>query len=234
MLRELIVTKDGSQSISVPELNVSYHSIHGAITESMHVFIDAGLKYALQLQHQDRLNVFEMGFGTGLNAFLTFLQAPQSGICVYYETVETNPLTPQEYLQLVYADILSPENKENFLRMHTATWDGEAEISQSFILKKILNSLVTYTPDRNFDLVFFDAFAPLAQPELWTQSIFENVYTMMNPGGILVTYCSKGDVRRAMMGAGFVVEKLQGPPGKKEMLRAVRPRQRSDPDGYRD
>ena len=222
MRRELIITKDGSQSISVPDLNVRYHSIHGAITESIHVFIEAGLKYALSIQKQDHINVFEMGFGTGLNAFLTLLQAPISDIWVNYETVEANPLSPNEYLQLDYADLLSPENKEIFIRLHSCAWNEECAFSQCFTMKKIFTSLLSYIPDKKFDVIYFDAFAPLAQPELWTQAVFEKMYAMMNPGGILVTYCAKGDVRRAMMVAGFLVEKLQGPPGKREMLRATR------------
>ena len=199
-----------------------YHSIHGAITESIHVFIEAGLKYALSIQEQDHINVFEMGFGTGLNAFLTLLQAPISDIWVNYETVETNPLSPNEYLQLDYADLLSPENKEIFIRLHSCAWNEECAFSQCFTMKKIFTSLLSYIPDKKFDVIYFDAFAPLAQPELWTQAVFEKMYAMMNPGGILVTYCAKGDVRRAMMVAGFLVEKLQGPPGKREMLRATR------------
>ena len=222
MRRELIVTKDGSQSISVPELNVSYHSIHGAITESKHVFIEAGLRYAVSIEKRAHLNVFEMGFGTGLNALLTLLESQLSQIKVYYETVETNPLLPNEYLHLDYANLLSPGNQENFIRLHAGAWGEAFAVSQSFTMKKIFTSLLFHTADEKFDVVYFDAFAPLAQPELWTQAVFEKTYALMNPGGILVTYCSKGDVRRAMKAAGFLVEKLKGPPGKREMLRCMR------------
>jgi tRNA U34 5-methylaminomethyl-2-thiouridine-forming methyltransferase MnmC len=222
MRRELIVTKDGSASISVPELNVTYHSIHGAIAESKHVFIEAGLRHVLPNIPESQVNIFEMGFGTGLNAFLTLLESESQGIRIYYETVETNPLHAPEYLALDYAKILAPAKKATFIGMHECRWEEEVNISPLFVLKKRLTSLLSFVSPVKFDLIYFDAFAPLAQPELWTKEVFEHLYATLREGGCLLTYCAKGDVRRAMMAAGFIVEKLKGPPGKREMLRAGR------------
>ena len=221
MIREMIVTNDGSPSISVPEMRVTYHSIHGAITESKHVFIEAGLKPGLLTNTNDQLNIFEMGFGTGLNAFLTLLVAENEKRSIYYETIDTNPLDLEEYESLQYPDLLSKEHATTFRSIHSAAWDQEHRVTPYFILNKKKTSLLAFATNKKFDLVYFDAFAPSAQPELWTKEVFDQVYSTTNPGGILVTYCAKGDVRRAMIAAGFHVEKLKGAPGKREMLRAI-------------
>ena len=221
MKREIIITADGSHSISVPELNVAYHSVHGAITESLHVFIKAGLIDSAIFEYIGVHQVLEIGFGTGLNALLTLIEADKHKNRIYYTAIEPYPLNEEMVGQLNYCEQLNlPEYKPRFERMHEIDWEEMYEISEFFRLTKTKSDVSAFTTDDRFDIIYFDAFAPSAQPELWTKEIFEKMYTLLKPGGILITYCSKGDVRRAMIAAGFEVEKLQGPPGKREMIRA--------------
>lgn len=224
MQRNLIVTKDGSHSVTIPEWEVSYHSVHGAIKESLHVFIEAGLHYWLQ-QHTaaSRCVVFEMGFGTGLNALLTLLDAEQLQRKIHYETVEAYPLEISMVQRLNYCDTLQqPIWKPVFESLHTCGWNKRELISPFFSFKKVNTLLTEYAASEPVNVIYYDAFAPNAQPELWTSAIFKQMLQMLAPDGVLVTYCSKGDVRRAMLSAGFLVEKIPGPPGKREMLRAMR------------
>jgi len=207
MKRELQLTADGSHTVAIPDMNVTYHSTHGAIQESMHVFIQAGL----QATQQPMVRIFEMGFGTGLNALLTLQHAMAP---VYYYAVEQFPLTFKEVEGLNYSGVSL---------LHACPWNEDVQISDRFTLHKSHRSLLETTPGQTFHLIYYDAFAPSAQPELWTKEVFDKLYAFLEPGGILVTYCSKGDVRRAMLAAGFTVEKLVGPPGKREMLRAKKP-----------
>lgn len=221
MERKIIITRDGSSSVSVPEMNVTYHSIHGAITESLHVFIEAGLKKATPAA--ETLSIFEMGFGTGLNALLTLLEADLSKRPIHYTTIELFPLTNEEINELNYCQQLNhPHHQVLFEKIHEDKWGEEIIVTPFFTLCKIKCSLPDYSTGQLFDLIYFDAFAPNSQPGLWTKQVFEKLYAMMAPGGILVTYCSKGDVRRAMLEAGFNVEKIPGPPRKREMLRAIK------------
>jgi tRNA U34 5-methylaminomethyl-2-thiouridine-forming methyltransferase MnmC len=222
MQRKLILTSDGSHTISLPELNVSYHSIHGAIQESKHVFIEAGLK-SLPLAETAKLKIFEMGFGTGLNALLAIIEAEKLQKEIYYETVEQFPLDNDEVSSLNYCKRLGREDLQPiFEQLHSCEWEKKTNITENFRFKKSGSNLLNFGTSETFDLIFFDAFAPNAQPELWTKEVFEKMFSILKPGGVLVTYCSKGDVRRAMQAAGFVVEKLPGPPGKREMIRASR------------
>jgi tRNA U34 5-methylaminomethyl-2-thiouridine-forming methyltransferase MnmC len=209
MKRELLLTKDGSHTIAIPGMNVTYHSTHGAIQESMHVFIQAGLKNI----PTENIRIFEMGFGTGLNALLTWQYATANNKKIYYYSVEQFPLTIKEAEGLNYDATFTTQ-------LHTAAWDKDVELDTHFTLHKSHSSLLTSVPTTTFHLIYFDAFAPDVQPELWTQSVFEKLYTLLEPGGIFVTYCCKGIVRRAMQAAGFKTEKLPGPPGKREILRA--------------
>ena len=223
MERQIIVTADGSDTVFVPGLNVSYHSKYGAIQESIHVFIEAGFKYwsGLNSEQQSKdqpIKIFEMGFGTGLNAFLTAIEAEEKGVKVYYETVEKFPLDKEEIDSLNYSSVL--KNEELFRQIHECKWNAEVTVNENFILKKVRENLIHYSTHYPFNITYFDAFAPSAQPELWTEEIFRSLFSMLEPGGVLVTYCSKGDVRRAMKSAGLEVEKIPGPPGKREMLRA--------------
>ena len=224
MQRKLIITGDGSHSVQVPEWQVSYHSIHGAIRESLHVYIEAGLKHWLH-QHPTATDcfIFEMGFGTGLNALLTMLEAQQPGQKITYESAEAYPLETTIIDALNYCDALQrPDLKETFHLMHSSPWNIAVPVTANFTLKKVQIDLLDYSTGQPVDLIYYDAFAPTAQPALWTTAVFQQLFNMLAPGGILVTYCSKGAVRRAMEAARFTVEKLPGPPGKREMLRARR------------
>ena len=223
MNREIIITGDGSHSISVPDLNVAYHSIHGAITESMHVFIKAGLIDSEIFEYIGVHQVLEVGFGTGLNALLTLIEADKHKNRIYYTAIELYPLNEEITNQLNYCEQLNlPQYNPRFERMHEIEWEEMYEISEYFRLTKTKCNVADFATNDLFDIIYFDAFAPAAQPELWTKEIFEKMYSLLKPAGILVTYCSKGDVKRNMIAAGFEVEKLQGPPKKREMIRARR------------
>src|SRR4029079_6389757 len=222
MQRKLILTGDGSHTISMPELNVTYNSIHGAIKESKHVFIEAGLKSLLPVEGT-ALNVFEMGFGTGLNALLTIIESERLQRKIYYETVEQFPVDTGEVRSLNYCEQLDREDLQPiFEQLHSCEWEKKVNITENFGFNKSRTNLLNLETSETFELIYFDAFAPNVQPELWTNEIFEKMFAMLEPGGILVTYCSKGDVRRAMQAAGFIVEKHPGPRGKREMVRAIR------------
>lgn len=221
MQRIPVVTKDGSHTISIPERNVTYHSLHGAIQESRHVFIEAGLLHSGLFDYAGVHEVLEMGFGTGLNALLTLAEADQHRNRLYYTAIELYPLSEAETSGLNYCEQLGlPPYQPLFTRMHACAWEEMTEITEYFRLTKTKRDLTEFTSDRLFSVVYFDAFAPNAQPELWTPEVFRKLYDMMRADGVLVTYCSKGSVRRALQAAGFTVEKIPGPPGKREMVRA--------------
>jgi tRNA U34 5-methylaminomethyl-2-thiouridine-forming methyltransferase MnmC len=224
MKQKLILTEDGSHSIEVPELDVTYHSIHGAIQESKHVFIEAGLSTVSNvLESLDTIRIFEVGFGTGLNALLTIIQAEKLNRKIYYEAIELFPLHLEEGRSLNYCRILYRNDLQtSFEQLHICDWEKEITITSKFRFRKTETNLLNFQTSETFDLIYFDAFAPNAQPELWTEKIFEKMFSFLQPGGILVTYSSKGSVRRAMQSAGFVVEKIPGPLGKKEIVRARR------------
>lgn len=211
--REIIATEDGSATLFIPELNEHYHSIHGARKESMHVYIESGLKQLLNSPGVKpvQIRILEMGFGTGLNALLTLEATPD--LLVSYTAIEKYPLSADETAALNY-----PE--EAFPRMHKGPWEEFFPVTQKFRLKKLKLDLSDYETEERFNLMYFDAFAPDLQPDLWTAEIFSKLYTLMLPGGILTTYSAKGQVRRNMQAAGFAVERIPGPPGKREMLRA--------------
>jgi tRNA U34 5-methylaminomethyl-2-thiouridine-forming methyltransferase MnmC len=220
MKREIIVTKDGSHTVEIPGMNVTYHSHHGAIQESKHVFIETGLNYQLNRPElQDfPLHIFEMGFGTGLNALLTAIEAEKRRIPIHYTAVEMYPLTLDEANTLNFSQVLG--HQDVFEQLHLCEWETDTAITEHFTLRKVQTDLQDFAPGEAFHLVYFDAFAPSAQPELWTEEVFKKLFNMMAENGVLVTYCSKGVVRRAMQAAGFNVAKLPGPPGKREIVRA--------------
>ncbi len=211
MKREIIITKDGTNSISIPELNVTYHSIHGALQESKHVYIEAGL---IPLLHQyETIHIFEMGFGTGLNAVLSLQTATTSQQKIHYTAIELFPLTIEEASLLHYSD-------ENFMQFHQCEWEKDIELNPYFTLHKTNASLRDYSTDQSINLIYFDAFAATVQPELWSKEIFAKLFAMMAANAVLVTYSSKGSVRRAMLESGFSVEKIPGALHKREMIRA--------------
>lgn len=222
MQRNLIVTKDGSHSVAVPEWKASYHSLYGALQESLHVYIESGLKYWFN-QHTtaSRCVIFEMGFGTGLNALLSVIESKRLQRKLIYETVEAFPLEDSITQKLNYCEALEEASWQPvFESLHSSEWNKVQEITDLFSFKKIHTPLADYTPTEPINIIFYDAFAPAAQAELWTQEVFEHMLSILAPDGMLVTYCSKGDVRRALQAAGFNVEKITGPPGKREMIRA--------------
>jgi tRNA U34 5-methylaminomethyl-2-thiouridine-forming methyltransferase MnmC len=221
MERRIISTKDGSQTIEVPELKVTYHSRHGALEESRHVFIDAGLGEGLRVFGGGPIAVFEMGFGTGLNALLTAIEAKGGSTTITYHSIEAAPLTMEEAMALDYGQAL--HERELFRQLHAAPWDMETRISDYFIIRKDALRLEELQTTERFHVIYYDAFAPAAQPELWTEERFRQLYELLLPGGLLVTYCSKSVVRHAMTAAGFYVTKPAGPWGKREMVRANRP-----------
>lgn len=216
--RELQETADGSHTLFIPEMDEHYHSVNGAVQESRHVFIEAGLHH----QAKKDITVFEIGFGTGLNAFLTLLDAEENGRKVDYHSVELYPLEQELVQSLNYGKVICPEKEDLFQALHAAPWNETANITNLFTLHKIQGDNNTCPLPEGIDLVYFDAFAPDKQPEMWNQEIFDRLYAHMAQGGILTTYCAKGAVRRMMKEAGYSVERIPGPPGKREMLRAIR------------
>jgi tRNA U34 5-methylaminomethyl-2-thiouridine-forming methyltransferase MnmC len=216
--RKLLLTADGSHTLSLENSDITYHSRHGAITESRHVFIEAGLHYCIAQTAERPLHILEMGFGTGLNALLTVIEAGKTDTQLIYTSIEAFPLSEAEYELLNYGEVL--QQQALFQQLHAAPWNQTTETGQGFQLRKIQSKLEHWENDQLFHCIYYDAFAPGEQPELWTAALFERLYQQLQPGGILVTYCSKSDVRRAMQAAGFTVTKLPGPPGKREMVRA--------------
>ena len=217
----LILTGDGSSTLFVPSLDEHYHSTFGAIRESQHIFIEAG--FHAYTPKETPCRIFEVGFGTGLNAFLTLLETEKSGIPVHYTSIESNPLEPSIVNELNYPELLGQENNSFFKDLHDAPWNRDVAVTKNFILHKISGKIEEHNlPEGVFDLVYFDAFGPDVQPELWTENIFKKIYRSMKSGSILVTYSVKGSVKRALKSAGFTLEKLPGPPGKREITRATK------------
>jgi len=214
--RERIITEDGSHSYYMCDLGESYHSVHGAIRESRHVFIDSGLKL---LGGRKEINILEMGFGTGLNALLSMIFSIDHKVTVNYETVELYPLDIEEARDLNYPDALNFPRKD-FLLLHQSGWGKTTEIIRGFNFLKIKDDISTYAPVNQYDLVFFDAFSSDAQSHLWEKTIFMRLFEAMNYGGILTTYSAKGSLRRILLDIGFKVEKIPGPPGKRHITRA--------------
>ena len=237
------ITEDGSHTLFSEMAGQTYHSSHGAVQESRHIFISQLMGRCSTVDDQQSgmngvLSVLEIGFGTGLNALLTAQWARENGVKIEYTTIELYLLAEGIYRELNYGRLLGDE--ELFLKLHEAEWDaGFVQVSECFAIRKCKSDIVEWVTDAQctmhnaqsmdlsdstlyslYDVVYFDAFSPDAQPELWSEEVFRNVYALMKKGGVLMTYCAKGDVRRAMLAAGFGVEKLQGPPGKRHILRA--------------
>ena len=216
MKREIIITSDGSTSIHLPEWEESYHSKHGAIQEAQHVFIKNGLS----LCKGQSVSVLEIGFGIGLNAFITFLESKKNKQKIDYVGVEGFPISPEEVLQMNYVDQLKANQFESeFKIMHTSDWEENVTISDTFRLTKRKQLFNDINDKDQFDIIYFDAFGYRVQPELWSVEIFTKMFNALKEGGILVTYACRGPIKNAMKEAGFKIEKLAGPPGKREMLR---------------
>ena len=236
MQRKIITTADGSNTIQIEEWNEQYHSIHGAIQEANHVYIKHGLLFCIDQKKPSiensrtlenttptspDLSILEIGFGTGLNAFLTLLQAEKHQLKVRYVGVEAFPISSNEIEALNYTEQLQVSGENMlFKEMHEISWENDRRLTPYFTLQKQQKLFKDITDQSQFDLIYFDAFGARVQPELWTESIFKIMFDALKVNGVLVTYAAKGSVRRAMQSVGFDVEKLPGPPGKREMLRA--------------
>jgi tRNA U34 5-methylaminomethyl-2-thiouridine-forming methyltransferase MnmC len=217
----LFKTGDGSYTLHIPEWDEQYHSKHGAIAEALHVFIKEGLYHWFSENKETEVSILEIGFGTGLNALLTFLETEKNPFKVYYTGVEAYPLEIGEIVKLNYTSLLNASEKI-FLTMHHSPWEQISSISENFQLTKQQKFFSEINSENSFNLIYFDAFGIRVQPELWTEEIFKKMYTALNPNGALVTYAANGNARRAMQTVGFEVERLSGPPGKKEMLRGTK------------
>ena len=213
----IIITGDGSHSLYQGDLGESYHSVNGAIQESMHVFIENGLS----LIGKKEVCIFEMGFGTGLNAFLSLIHSEKNSMKINYESIELFPLNFEEARVLNYPEILDYP-RDLFLRLHDSEWGRKEKITQKFSLLKIQEDISSFKPENNYDVIFFDAFSADVQPHIWEKAIFIKLYEALNQGGILSTYSSRGVFRRVLEDIGFKVEKIPGPPGKRHITRAVK------------
>lgn len=217
MRREIIQTKDGSTSILLPDWNETYHSKFGAIQEAKHVFIKNGLS----LFAGKSVSILEIGFGTGLNAFITYLEAKNSGQNIDYTGVEAFPVSEEDALKMNYVSELDANSSaEIFLKMHQAIWNEKINLDSNFTLDKQNKKFQEISDKAKYDLIYFDAFGFRVQPELWSLEIFQIMFRALKPNGILVTYACRSSIKNAMKESGFEVEKLIGPPGKREMLRA--------------
>lgn len=217
MKRAIIRTSDGSTTIHLSDWNENYHSKHGAIQEAKHVFIKNGFS----LFGGEAISILEIGFGTGLNAFITFLEAKKTSQVIDYVGVEAYPVSAEEVSGMNYVSELDAENESAiFDAMHACGWEEENAITPQFSLTKRKQFFEAIADVEKFDLIYFDAFGYRVQPELWSTAIFQKMYTALKPNGILVTYAARGVVKRSMLEVGFAVEKLAGPPGKREMFRA--------------
>jgi len=214
---QLMKTRDGSHTLFSPNLDEHYHSMNGSIAESMHVFINAGFLHA----SLTGIKLLEIGFGTGLNALLTCQAAKRNKMKTEYHSIDNSPLPDAIIQQLNYPDLIAGSH-EIFERIHNATWDKTVTIDNHFILKKINHDLLSYELWDTYDVVYFDAFGPDKQPEMWTNQVLAKIYQHMNPNGIFTTYSAKGEMKRRLRDVGFFTETLSGPPGKREMTRALK------------
>ena len=226
--REIILTADGSATIFIPDWEESYHSRHGSIQEAYHVFIKNGLD---EFSARNPIHILEIGFGTGLNAFITLLESNERNLKIHYTGIEKYPVSAEEAQKLNYPKILNKWNpqfsvdelEKYYFDLMNSVWEKEISINSEFNLTKIQADFLEFNyPENQFDLIYFDAFGARVQPELWTEILFEKLFKSLKNRGIFTTYSSKGSVRRALIEVGFKVEKRPGPPGKREMLVAIK------------
>jgi tRNA U34 5-methylaminomethyl-2-thiouridine-forming methyltransferase MnmC len=217
-LVRIVNTSDGSHTLFVPELGEHYHSIHGAISESEFIFINCGLDYS----GANPVRIFEAGFGTGLNALLSAVYSLAHDREIFYTSIEKYPVNSETINSLNYADLVKSEDNKLFEKIHACKWDVPEMVTRNFTLLKIKGDLITDEIPGNFDLIYFDAFGPDKQPEIWTDAVFRKISASTLPNGILVTYSVKGEVQRILKNNGFDVRLLPGPPGKRQILRALK------------
>lgn len=220
MAIEIFTTSDGSHSLLNTELNETYHSTHGALRESVYVFINKGFEFAAERNKLTEMHILEIGFGTGLNALLTLQKALHDQVKVHYTTLEAYPLSEEVWRNLNYAESL--RMSEDFEKLHQATWNEWKALYPDFHLLKLQGTLQQLDLSASrFDVIYYDAFAPSKQPEMWELPVLEKVIRQLKPNGTFVTYCAKGQLKRDLKALGLQVETLEGPPGKKEMVRGV-------------
>ncbi len=221
MSNSLIETEDGSHSLISEQFGVSYHSKHGAIQETQHVFINAALRFKAVIQKE--ISVLDIGFGTGLNAYMTLLEAEKENLAIQYTAIEAFPISYQQATDLNYSALLKMKHFQPvFLKMHSTDWDAPTQLTDQFQFTKQQIKFETIAFTDQFDIIYFDAFAPNAQPELWEAGLLRKMYQALKKNGVLVTYCAKGVVKRTLKAVGFEIEALKGPPGKREMTRAIK------------
>lgn len=222
---KISATGDGSPTLYNADMEEHYHSVHGALSESKHVFINSGTDSFVKKTAVGSLAILEVGFGTGLNAILTMIYGKNHNLLIDYMAYDIIALDYETITKLKYNPVFTSEsNHSAFLRMHKTSWGKSHEITPGFFLKKVIGKIENAElPPDTFDVVYYDAFSPGVQPELWTESVFEKIFSTMKKQGILVTYSAKGAVKRALAGAGFQVEILSGPPGKRHMISATKP-----------
>ncbi|MDT8347511.1 MAG: tRNA (5-methylaminomethyl-2-thiouridine)(34)-methyltransferase MnmD [Flavobacteriaceae bacterium] len=222
---EIITTGDGSKTLYNPTLNEYYHSKHGALQEAMHVFIRAGLDFFNRNRSDNTpIKILEIGLGTGLNALLSLKYAEEHHVTIYYTGIEPFPISKEQLKDVEYPDIDSLNKYSDFWKlMHQKSCSDYEAIGSRFYLKKITKPVLEATIAETYDLIYYDAFGPRAQPEMWEKAIFEKLYKRHAAGGIFTTYCVTGNLRRTLKDLGYSVEKIPGPPGKREMTRATKP-----------
>ena len=217
MKRSIIQTRDGSTTIHIEGWDECYHSRFGAIQEAQHVFIKNGLS----LFENKSISILEIGFGTGLNAFISFLESQKLNQTIDYVGVEAYPVSADEVVSMNYISKLNAENEsEIFKKMHQCNWNEQIILRADFLFTKRQQFFADINDVEMFDLIYFDAFGYDVQPELWSTEIFQKMYDALKSKSVLVTYAARGVVKRSMIEVGFTVEKLEGPPGKREMFRA--------------
>jgi tRNA U34 5-methylaminomethyl-2-thiouridine-forming methyltransferase MnmC len=215
---EIRQTADGSNTLYLPELGETYHSSHGALQEALHVFIEHGLAYVSQ--QLESITIFEMGFGTGLNALLTAQWAEKHQRKIEYVGIELNPISEEIWRQMDYAQ--GKSEIERYAKIMSEVWGSYQEINPYFLLKKIENDIHQHRITEQVDLVYYDAFGPRAQSEMWDVPVLTKMYELLKPGGVFVTYCAQGQMKRNLKSLGFVLTELPGPPGKRVMTRATK------------
>lgn len=217
---KIITTHDGSHSLLNEQLNETYHSVHGAVQESLHVFIKHGLDFVSKNLNKSTIHILEVGFGTGLNALLTLQRVDVDNLAIHYTTLEAFPVEENIWSMLNYAE--SSDSKAQFEKLHRAEWNEWESILPNFQLRKLHTTLEQVVLEMNhYDLIYFDAFAPNKQPEMWELPMLQKIAGAMKAGGLFVTYCAKGQLKRDLQSLGLTIETLTGPPGKREMVRAI-------------
>lgn len=219
MKRKLVLTADGSSSIFIPGMEESYHSMHGALQEAQHVFIDNGLANVTGT----KLRIFELGFGTGLNALLSLDYGITNKTEIRYDAIEAHPVTNEIIEQLNYTRLIEKDYNDAFANFHNSKWEENIRVHKNFTLRKINCRIQDYeVRKKSYHIIYFDAFGPKAQPEMWIPDVLAKMYEALTKDGVLITYCAQGQFRRDLKAIGFKVEKLKGPPGKREMTRAIK------------